>query len=79
MHTGVAYFVFNMLIVQMKLFSLKFANKVIANADPSVWHDGRAPRPLHASILKSAKGKKPKKNGKMRQTAADMVKFALAR
>jgi hypothetical protein len=76
---GVAYFVYHMLIVQMRLFSLKFANKVIANADPSVWEGGRPPRPLHASILKGAKGKKPKQGGKMRQTASDMVKFALAR
>ena len=76
---GVAYFVYHMLIVQMRLFSLKFANKVIANADPSVWEGGRPPRPLHASILKGAKGKKPKQVGKMRQPASDMAKFALAR
>jgi len=77
--TALGYWCFYCFMVVHKLFTLDFANKVLAGAPKSMWSDGIPPRPLHKHILKGAKGNRPKRGGKMRQTASDMVKFALAR
>ena len=66
-------------MVEMKEFTLETANKVIARAPRSTWSDGVTPPPLHPHILKKTKGNKLKKAGKLRYTAFNMTKFALAR
>jgi hypothetical protein len=40
---------------------------------------GIAPRPLHANITTGTKGSRPRKGGKTRYTAMQMMKFARAR
>jgi hypothetical protein len=73
------YWTFHMLIVVLKWFSLKEVNSVLAAAPRSTWHDGFAPPPIHPHLLKGAKNKRPKRAGKMRYTASNMRKFAVAR
>jgi len=69
-----------MLIVVLKMFTLKEANKIMAAAPRSTWiGDGFPPPPIHHFLLKGAKNKLPKKAGKMRYTASNMRKFAIAR
>ena len=68
-----------MLIVKRKYFSLKQANAILEDAPFSTWPDGFRPRPLHPHLLKGAKNGRPKKAGKLRYTAAQMRKFAIAR
>ncbi len=68
-----------MLIVVQKVFSLSFVNKWIQDAPSSTWRNGVPPKPINKNLLKGAKSKRPKANGKMRQTAHSMVTFALAR
>jgi hypothetical protein len=46
------YQTFNELIVKMKLFDLKIANRVIADAPVSVWSDGIPPPPLHVLVCR---------------------------
>jgi|TARA_B110000046_G_scaffold134902_1_gene141188 hypothetical protein len=68
-----------MLIVVMKEFDFATANKVIKHAPRSCWSDGRAPPPLHKSVLKRAKKNTLRKSGRLKYTASEMTKFALAR
>lgn len=68
-----------MLMVEMKEFTFATANKVIKHAPRSVWSDGIPPPPLNPHILKRTKGNQLKKGGKLRYTAFNMTKFALAR
>ena len=54
--------------------------RLIENAPRSTWSDGIPPPPLHPHILKGTrKGSKIKAGGKVRYTAMQMMKFALAR
>ena len=71
-----------MLIVKLKCFTLKDANRILDDAPRSTWSDGVAPMPLRPELLKGAKSggtTLPKKGGKMRYTASMMRKFTLAR
>ena len=45
----------------------------------SLWHDGLRVPALHQSMLKGRKGGRPKKGGRLRYSAYDMIKFCLAR
>jgi len=73
-----AYWAFNELIVMQKLFSLEEANTLIREAPSTTWSDGIRPAPLHPSILKRSQSG-VKRGGKLRYTAHNMMKFALAR
>jgi hypothetical protein len=73
------YWVFHTLIVKRKYFTLKEANRAIASAPTTLWSDGIPPRPLHSHLLKGGKGGRPKSSNKLRFTASQMMKFALAR
>ena len=68
-----------MLMVHLRMFSFQDMQKAMENAPLSVWGDGIPLKPLHKHVLKSAKSKRPLKSGKLRYTASQMRKFAIAR
>ena len=53
-------------------------NDLIRAAPRTTWSDGARPPPLHSSMLKGTKKGMPKRAGRLRYGAADMVKFAVA-
>ena len=59
-------------ICKRKLFSLETANKRLSSAPRSIWSDGKPPPPLHVTLKEHKRGKR------LRYSAADMGKFALA-
>lgn len=73
-----AYQVMYVLIRKHGFFTLEQANARIRDAPESLWSDGMCIRPIHHSVLKGQKGGKPLADQRMRYTAAEVHKFALA-
>ena len=73
------YWTFHTLIVKEKKFTLHEINKILQAQPRSYWEDGRPPPGLRKDVLKGSKGGLAKKAGRLRYTASNMRKFALAR
>lgn len=73
-----AYQVMYVLIRKHGFFTLQQANDRIREAPESLWSDGKCIRPIHHSVLKGQRGGKPLADQRMRYTAAEVHKFALA-
>lgn len=73
------YQVMYMLIRKRGYFTLQEANHRIKGAPKSIWApDGICIRPMHASVLKGQRGGKPLSDCRLRYTAAEVHKFAIA-
>ena len=67
-----AQLTFHDAIFKRKLFSIETANKRLSSAPRSMWSDGHQPPPLHPTMQDHKRGRR------LRYSAADMGKFAIA-
>lgn len=76
---GEAYALLYIVIQRQKCITLEAVNSKIAHAPKGVWSgDGVPIRPIHPNVLIGARGQLPRPDGRIRFTASEMHKFALA-